>query len=146
VPSPRHVRAGLPGLRHRLIDLDTDSFQAMLTTSVYVIAANAIDTHQFRSSVTNEIIGTGYTAGGVVLTTVTIQYDLPTNEVRWYFDDPSWASATFTARNMVIYKNRGSAATDDLVMWVNFGADEAVTSGTFAYVVPATGALAFTVL
>ena len=146
------VTAGMYGLGCRgnvtgLIDLDSDSFKAMLTTSGYVIDATAIDTHQFRSSVSNEVTGTGYTSGGVALTTVTCVYDAATNEVRWDFDDPSWVTATFTARNMIIYKNRGgAAAADDLVMWVNFGGDEAVTAGTFTYVVPTTGALAYTVL
>jgi hypothetical protein len=146
------ISAGMYGLGCRgnvtgLIDLDSDVFKAMLTTSAYVIDATAIDTHQFRSSVTSEITGTGYTAGGVTLTTVTVTYDAASNEVRWDFDDPSWPGATFTARNMVIYKSRGGAATaDDLVMWVNFGADETVTSGVFTYIVPATGALAYTVL
>lgn len=137
---------GIKGSVTGLIDLDTDSFKAMLTTVGYVVDATAIDTHQFRSSVTNEITGAGYTAGGVTLTTVTCTYDTATNEVRWDFDDPTWSGATFTARNMIVYKNRGSAATDDLVMWVNFGQDEAVVSGLFAYLVPATGALAYTVL
>jgi hypothetical protein len=145
------VTAGMYGLGCKgsvtgQVDLDTDSFKAMLTTVSYVIDATAIDTHQFRSSVTNEITGAGYTAGGVALTTVTCTYDTATNEVRWDFDDPTWTGATFTARNMIVYKNRGSAATDDLVMWVNFGQDEAVVSGLFAYIVPATGALAYTVL
>jgi hypothetical protein len=127
------------------VDLDTDAFKAMLTTVTYNPVAGQ-DTHTFRSDVTNEITGTGYTAGGVALGGITATYDAATNEVRWDWNDPSWAAATFTARIMVVYKSRGGAATaDELVMWVDFGADETVTSGTFTYVVPATGALAITV-
>src|SRR5580765_471268 len=119
------VTAGMYGLGCKgsvsgAIDLSVvtaGAFKAMLTTSSYVVDATAIDTHQFRSSVTNEITGTGYTAGGVALTTVTCTYDTPTNEVRWDFDDPTWTGATFTARNMIIYKVVGSAATDPLIMW-----------------------------
>ena len=43
------------------IDFDTDTFKVMLVTSTYV--ANK-DTHTKRSDVTNEVSGTGYTAGG----------------------------------------------------------------------------------
>jgi hypothetical protein len=129
---------GMKGIATGLIDLDTDTFKAMLATSSY--APNQ-DTDQFRSSVTaNEISGTGYSAGGVALASVSVSYDAATNEVRWTAANPSWTSSSFTARYLVIYKSRGGADTaDDLVMYVNFGADETVASGTFTYTVPATG-------
>jgi len=44
------------------IDLDTDTIRVMLVTSSYT---ENKDTHTKRSDVTNEITGTGYTAGGV---------------------------------------------------------------------------------
>jgi len=120
-----------------LIDLDTDSFKAMLTTSAYTPDQ---DLHDFRDDVTNEITGTGYSAGGVAITTPAVTYDGTSNEVRWDFDDPTWTSASFTARRMVVYKSRGGAASaDELVCWVDFGADETIASGTFTYVVAATG-------
>lgn len=135
---------GMKGIATGLIDLDTDTFKAMLATSSYVPNQ---DTDQFRSSVTaNEITGTGYSAGGVALASVTVTYDAASNEVRWDAADPSWTSASFTCRFMVIYKSRGGADTaDDLVMYVNFGADETVASGTFTYTVPATGLAKITV-
>ena len=43
------------------IDFDTDTFKAMLVTSSYTPNK---DTHDFRDDVTNEVSGTGYTAGG----------------------------------------------------------------------------------
>jgi hypothetical protein len=135
---------GMKGIATGLIDLDTDTFKAMLATSSY--APNQ-DTDQFRSSVTaNEISGTGYSAGGVALASVSVSYDAATNEVRWTAANPSWTSSSFTARYLVIYKSRGGADTaDDLVMYVNFGADETVASGTFTYTVPATGLAKITV-
>lgn len=128
-------------------DFVHDTFRAMLTTSGYVIDVNAIDTHQFRDDVTNEVIGSGYTTGGVGLVGVSCQYDTVSNEVRIDFNDPSWGpTANFTARNMIVYQVTGAAGNDSLVMWVDFGGDEMVTNGTFLYSVPPTGALAFTVL
>lgn len=128
---------GMRKVQDGTIDLNTDSFKAMLTTVTY---APDQDLHDFRDDVTNEITGTGYSAGGVAITTPTCVYDGASNEVRWDFDDPQWTGATFTARRMVVYKARGGAASaDELVAWVDFGADESVASGTFTYVVAATG-------
>lgn len=126
------------------VDCDTDSFKALLTTSAYTPDQ---DLHNFRDDVTNELAAAGgYSSGGVALTSLAVTYDTATNEIRWDFDDPTWTSATFTARRLVVYKARGGAASaDELVFWVDFGADESIAAGTFAYVVPATGALKVTV-
>jgi hypothetical protein len=53
------------------IDFDTDSIKAMLTTSTYT---PNLATHAYKSDVTNEVTGTGYTATGNVLTAVTLTY------------------------------------------------------------------------
>jgi hypothetical protein len=135
---------GMLKLATGAVDLDTDTFKAMLTTSAYTPDQDA---HVFRSDVTSEITGTGYTAGGTTLSGITCVYDAATNETRWDFNDPAWAGATFTARRMVVYKSRGGAATaDELVFWVDFGGDQTINGGTFTYIVPATGAMAITAL
>jgi hypothetical protein len=135
---------GMKNVQNGTIDLDTDTFKALLTTSLYTPDQ---DLHDFRDDVTNELAAAGgYSTGGVTLTTKTLTYDGASNEIRWDFDDPQWTSATFTARKLVIYKSRGGAASaDELVMYVDFGADETVASGTFTYVVPATGAAKTTI-
>lgn len=134
---------GLLNVCKGAIDLDTDTFKAMLTTSSYTPDQDA---HDFRDDVTNEITGDGYTAGGFTLVSPALSFDGTSNEVRWDWGDPQWTEATFTARRMVIYKSRGGASTaDELVMWVDFGADETVSAGTFTYNVPATGAAKITV-
>mgnify|MGYP000402675218 CR=1 FL=1 len=46
------------------IDFDTDTFYGMLVTSTYTPNK---DTHTKRSDVTNEVTGTGYTAGGMAV-------------------------------------------------------------------------------
>ena len=43
------------------IDLDTDTINVMLVTSTYTPDQDA---HTKRSDITNEVSGTGYTAGG----------------------------------------------------------------------------------
>ena len=47
------------------IDYDTDTFKVMLVTSSYTPDKDA---HEFFDDVTNEVSGTGYTAGGETVT------------------------------------------------------------------------------
>ena len=107
----------------------SDSFKAMLVTSAYTPDKAA---HTKRSNVSNEVTGTGYTAGGAAVT-ATISKDTTNHRNDVTFSAPSWASATITARGMVIYKARGGAASaDELISYVDFGADITSTGGTFA--------------
>lgn len=114
------VRAG--------INFATDTFKVMLVTSAYT--ANK-DTHEDRADVTNEVTGTGYTAGGVA-TTPTITLDTTNDRVDITFSNVSWASATITARAAVIYKSTGTAANDTLIAYVDFGSDVSSTNAAFA--------------
>lgn len=106
------------------IDLDTDSFKVMLTTSSYT---EDVDTHTKRSDVTNEVTGTGYTAGGVAVVP-TITNDTANNRVAITFPEVTIASSTLTARKAVYYKARGGAASADELVMVNAAAADVVTS------------------
>ncbi len=109
------------------IDFDTNSFKIELVTSSYTPNK---DTHTKRSDVTNEISGTGYTAGGVS-TAVTVTNDTANDRIDINFADVSWASATLTAAAAVIYKTTGTASTDNLVAYLDFGGNVTSTNGTF---------------
>jgi hypothetical protein len=112
------------------IDYDTDTFYAMLVTSTY--APNK-DTHDKRDDVTNEVTGTGYTAGGQAVTVSVAAVDTANDRVVITFAAHSWSTATITARGEVIYKRRGGAASaDELVYYNDFGGDIASTAGTFS--------------
>lgn len=52
-------------------DFLTDTIKLMLTTSTYT---ENLDTHETKADVTNEVSGTGYTAGGNTLASKTITY------------------------------------------------------------------------
>jgi hypothetical protein len=120
---------GLLNVTKGLIDLDTDTFKMMLTTSAYTPNQ---DTHDFRDDVTNEVSGTGYSAGGATLSGVSVTYDSGSNEVRISWTDPTWATASITARTAVIYKSRGGAASaDELLAYVTDSADVTSTADTF---------------
>jgi hypothetical protein len=110
------------------IDFDSNSFKALLVTSSYTPNK---DTHDFRNDVTNEVTGTGYTAGGVT-TACTVTKDTANDRVTLQFAAVSWATSTITARALVIYKSTGTASTDNLVAYNDFGSDVSSTSGTFS--------------
>jgi hypothetical protein len=111
------------------IDFDTNTFKAMLVTSTY--SPNK-DTHDFRDDVTNEVTGTGYTAGGVT-STVTVTKDTANDRVTIQFGAVSWATSTITARGCVYYKSRGGASSaDEIVAFVDFGSDVSSSAGTFS--------------
>jgi hypothetical protein len=99
----------------------------MLVTSSYTPDK---DTHDKRNDVTNEVSGTGYTAGGVT-SACTVTKDTTNDRVTLSFAAVSWASSTITARGAVIYKSTGTASNDNLVAYNDFGSDVASASGTF---------------
>ena len=109
------------------IDFDTDTFKIMLVTSSYTPNK---DTHTKRSNVTNEITGTGYSSGGTT-TTVTVTNDTANDRIDIDFSDVSWTSATLTAAAAVIYKSTGTAASDNLVAYLDFAGNVISTNGTF---------------
>jgi len=111
------------------IDFDTDTFKVMLVTSSYTPNK---DTHDKRDDVTNEVSGTGYTAGGVT-SACTVTKNTANDRVTLSFAAVNWASSTITARGAVIYKSRGGASSaDELVCYVDFGADVSSSSATFS--------------
>ena len=110
------------------IDLDTDTFWVMLTTSSY---SENKDTHTKRSDVTNEVTGTGYSGGGQSVT-ITVTKDTANDRLNVTLGGASWASSTITARKAVYYKRRGGAAAADELIAVNdFGSDVTSTAATF---------------
>ena len=86
-------------------------------------------------STSNEVSGTGYTAGGVTLTSTTVS----TTGTTAFFDadDPEFTSASFTARGALIYNSSNS---NKAIAVLDFGGDFTVSSGTFKIVFPAAGA------
>ena len=80
----------------------------------------------------NEVSGTGYTAAGNTLTSVTPV--LSSDTAVCDFADTSWTSATITARGALIYNDTQS---DKAVVILDFGGDKTSTAGTFTIQFPA---------
>jgi hypothetical protein len=111
------------------IDLDTDTIHAMLVTSTYTPDQDA---HDFRDDITNEVVGTGYSAGGMALASKTVTQDNTDNEGVFDAADTTWTTSTITARGAVLYKNRGGAASaDEIICYIDFGADKSSSGGNF---------------
>ncbi|AVX21581.1 hypothetical protein SAMN02745885_01670 [Carboxydocella sporoproducens DSM 16521] len=124
------------------IDWDTDAIKVMLCSSAYVPDQ---DNHVYLSSITNEVTGTGYTAGGQVLTAKTITYDAVNNKIILDAADITWPSATITARYAVLYVDTGNPATSPLLGYVDFGQDVSSTNGNFTIAWDAAGIFTITV-
>lgn len=107
-------------------NLTTNSIRIALYTS----AANlGPDTVAYTNL--GEVVGTGYTAGGKVLTGVTVMLDGSVAIVD--FADVAWTGATFTARGALIYN---ATASNAAIAVLDFGTDVTVVAGTFTVVFP----------
>jgi len=104
-----------------------DSMYIALFTS-----SASLDATTTAYSTTNEVSGTGYTAGGNSLTAVA-----PTSSGTTAFtdfNDTTWSTATITARGALIYN---STQSDKAVAVLDFGSDKTSTAGDFTIVFPA---------
>jgi hypothetical protein len=121
----------------------TASLKVALTTSTYTPNQ---DTHHFFSDITNEITGTGYTAGGATLGSPATTYDTASDQIRLDAADTSWTTSTLTARDAIVWcDTAGASTTDPVIGWVNFGADVSTTAGTFQITWDATGIVVYDV-
>ena len=113
-------------------DLDSDTIKiALYTSSASLDAATAAYT------TSGEVAsGNGYTTGGETLTSPVIGTSGTTAYVD--FDNPEWASASFTTAGALIYND--TTAGNNSIAVLNFGGDFTVTSGTFRIVFPTPGA------
>jgi hypothetical protein len=109
--------------------LATDTIKIALYTS-----SASLDATTTAYSTSNEISGTGYTAGGVTLTSAAVSTTGTT--AHFDADDPTWTSATFTANGALIYNDSNS---DKAIAVLAFGGDFTVAGGTFKIVFPAAG-------
>jgi hypothetical protein len=122
----------------RRVDFATDTIKVALCTSSYVPDQDA---HDFFNDITNEITGTGYTAGGATLGSKSVAYTGGSNTLSLDAADTQWTTASFTARYAIVYKDTGTSSTSPLLGYLDFGADQTVSSGTFTIQWHADGVL-----
>jgi hypothetical protein len=126
------------------------AFDQTLTTQAKLVALQALSTGTLKMALytanadlgagtltytaTDEVVGTGYTAGGNVLTGVTVLTSGTTAYLD--FDDVVWNPAGFTARGALIYN---TSLSNLAVAVLDFGADKTTTT-TFTVQTPANTA------
>lgn len=111
-----------------------------LVTSTYTFDQEA---HDYFDDITNEVVGTGYTAGGAELASKACTE--ATRVTTFDADDTSWAASTITARGAVIYYDSGVPATSLLMSFVDFDGDKSSDNGTFEIQWNASGIFTITV-
>jgi len=119
-------------LARAAVNFASDTFKAILVTAVP--SESDLDTFINRSSVTTEHATTGgYNAGGFSVTASVGAVDTANNRVAITYTcaSPTYSSATLSAVGCIIYKSTGSAATDKLLHWVDFGGTVSSTSGNY---------------
>ena len=116
---------------HNFTNGTGDTFKlALYTNSASFTAATTAYT------ATNEVSGTGYSAGGGTLTNVTPSASGTTAFTD--FADLTFSTATITARGAMIYND--TAAGDPSVVILDFGSDKTSTAGDFTIVFPTADA------
>lgn len=116
------------------IDLNDDTLKVSLHTSSYTPDAG----HSSYTDLDNEVPnGSGYTTGGETLGTVTWNEDSGTATLS--AANPSWTTATFTARYAVVYDD--TPAGKPLICLFDFSTDQSVSNGTFTLQFNASGIL-----
>jgi hypothetical protein len=111
-------------------DLDTDVIKMALYTSSATLGPSTT-----AYSATNEVVGTGYSAGGATVTGVTISTSGTSAVVD--MNDVTWASATITARGCLIYN---SSKANRAIAVIDFGGDKTSTNGPFTAIIPVADA------
>ena len=107
-------------------DLDTDVIKLALYTSAATLSAATT-----AYSTSDEVVGTGYTAGGNTLTGATVSLSGTTAYVD--FSDTTWSTATITARGALMYN---SSKSNKAIAVLDFGSDKTSTAGDFTVQFP----------
>jgi hypothetical protein len=112
-------------------DFNNDTFKMALFTSSADLGPLTTN-----YSTTNEVAGTGYTAGGNTLT-VSVAPTSAGTTAFISFANTTWSNASFTARGAMIYNVTNGNAT---VAVFDFGADKTVVDGAFTITFPTADA------
>lgn len=115
---------------HDFRNASGDTFKIALYTS-----AASLDGSTTAYSATNEVSGTGYSAGGANLTRVD-----PTSSGATAFTDfadITWSASTITARGMMVYNSTPTHTyTNPCVLVADFGSDKVTSGGDFTVIFP----------
>jgi hypothetical protein len=122
------------------VDLDLETHRIALFSNTITPNFSTDTAYGVAPYNANEVTGTNWAAGGVLVTTTTIT-ESPAGTLMFDAADVSVASATFTgARFGLIYAD--ALVGNNAIVGVNFGADYSPNNGTFQIQWAATGIFA----
>jgi hypothetical protein len=123
MPVSTHVYGSLiSALATGKVNLSTDTLKVMLVSSGYV--PNQAEDQFASTPAAFEITGTGYTAGGMALTDVTLA-ESGGHTLTLSAANTQWPGAIFTAAGAVVYDSQsGSNTTNPLIGFINFGGEQ----------------------
>ena len=109
--------------------------------ALYTSSANmgATTTAYSTSNEVTNSSGSAYSAGGKALTSPAVTGGSGVSTAFADFANISWTSASFTANGALIYRQDGSAPTNDAVVVLAFGGDFTASNGTFTIEFPTAG-------
>lgn len=142
--TPKAYGLFLQSLMEGRVDLINDPLMCMLVGTSYTPNQN---THKFKSIVIDEILGSGYTAGGKQVTGLQLTYEGVNKRLKITGTNLVWPSVTISnARYGVLYVASDLPITAQPLMgWVDFGEDVDRTDEPFAINWPATGIMTLAV-
>ena len=122
------------------VDFDAETHKCAMYTNTLTPNFSTDTAYSSAPYNANQVSGTGYTAGGALLTGTTMT-ESPAGTLMWDAADVSWASSTIAnARCALLYAD--ALAGKNAICLVNFGADYSTTAGTFTIQWAATGIFA----
>jgi hypothetical protein len=133
--TPIHFVYGLylKSLALGRINVKTHVIKGLLCTAGYVPNQH---THEFKSSVDHETTGSGYAAGGQVVTGIDTIYTGSAKKLTITAGTLNWPVVTFNpgVRYLVVYDDSWPDQTNKpLMMYVDFGADQLPNNQAFYY-------------
>lgn len=135
------------GLAQKLQSVGADTIMAALSNDATTVTLSTTGVQaaklwtDWKTNVTPEITGTGYTAGGVALTGVTSS--VTGNVWTLTATSPSWSASTITANQIIFYDT--TAGTEQLIAFADFGGAVSSTASTWTYTINASGIVTATV-
>lgn len=111
------------------IDLDLETHKGAMFTNSITPNFSTDTAYGVAPYNANEVAGTGYTAGGALLTSTTVT-ESPAGTLMWDAADLVWNTSTITnARAALLYAD--ALAGNNAIVLVNFGSDYSTVAGTF---------------
>ncbi len=125
------------------VDLDSNTIKVKICSNSYTPSQTNDD---YADDATNEVSGTGYSAGGKTLTSASLTFSGGSHLTTFDAADLTWTTVSFTnGRYAVVYRSHGGySSADELIGYVDFGTNITMAGGDFTISWNASGLLTCT--